>query len=333
MRLIQLGLGKMGMQWVKAVKPYDGADYVAFVDPFIEAAREKAAHYGYNPDLVYETFEEALAAVEADGVICVAPPDYRLPVFDLAAEHKLHVLSEKPLADSMEVAQAILDVANANSDLVFMITQDYRYTAQAQTIKRILSSGELGRINAILIEHYKSLNYTTYLQGLPYTLLQDMSIHHFDLLRMFTESEPVDIFARSWTPEAEWANDGGYSSVMASFMFPDNIHATYVATWKATGLLSNWNGHWRFNCEHGTLTWRDDVIHVQGDREVGRVSHLNEFGDITIVKPDAIPFERQAYLLDEFRRATTDPQVKAKTTVQDNFKSIKLVFDVIEASK
>ena len=57
------------------------------------------------------------------------------------------VLSEKPLADTFEAAQAIVDKANATG-VLHMITQNYRYRSATQTLKQTLASkamGEIGR--------------------------------------------------------------------------------------------------------------------------------------------------------------------------------------------
>lgn len=331
MRLIQLGMGNMGDRWIETILAYENTELVALVEPDQAKAKQKAAFYHLDTDLLYLTLEDVLGEVEADGVVCVIPPQVRLAAFQLCAEHGLPILSEKPLAASMTAAQALVDLAE-ESGLVFSITQDYRYTREAQTIKRILSSGRLGRVSSMVVEHYQSLNYLNYLANLPYTLLQDMSIHHFDLMRFFLEADPVNIWARSWTPPWEWAQDGGFSSVSGWFEFPDEVHVTYSASWKTNGMPTSWNGNWRIECELGVLSWRDDVISIQGERVPSQVTHLNEFGDTTILKPDHLKYERQMYLLDEFYQAYTSG-ITPSTIVQDNIKSLKFVYDVIAASQ
>ena len=63
-------------------------------------------------------------------------------------------MTEKPLADTLVDARAIVSVAN-ESGLLCGVAQNYRYRPLTQTIKAFLDSGELGALGALQAEFYR----------------------------------------------------------------------------------------------------------------------------------------------------------------------------------
>jgi predicted dehydrogenase len=73
-----------------------------------------------------------------------------------ALEAGKHVLVEKPMACDLTEAQAMVDAAEARN-LKLMIGQCQRYDRSYRGVKRLISSGELGRIHAVRFDSMQGL--------------------------------------------------------------------------------------------------------------------------------------------------------------------------------
>ncbi len=112
MKVIQVGIGGMGNAWLRAVQASPHVEYAGFVEVNTATAAEQVAKNELDGSKVFASLEEALARVQADGVINVTPPQFHRQVSLTALEAGLPVLSEKPLADTLTAAQDIVDTAN-----------------------------------------------------------------------------------------------------------------------------------------------------------------------------------------------------------------------------
>src|SRR5256886_16032529 len=66
-------------------------------------------------------------------------------------------------------------------------------------------------------------------------LLVDMSIHHFDLLRLLLKREPDRIYCESWNPR--WSPFAGPAAAAASIDFGD-IVVSYGGSWVSAAPIS-----------------------------------------------------------------------------------------------
>jgi len=331
MKIIQAGIGNMGDHWLQVVQASTEVEHAGFVEVNQEAIDYQVENAGIDPDLVFATLGESLDAVDAaDAVLIVTPPALHRLMSEVAMERGIPVLSEKPLADTLENAQAIVDKAN-ETGVLHMVTQNYRYNPQAQTVKQVLASGELGAVGAVSVKFYKSLIRYGFHQQLTYPLLLDMTIHHFDMMRFFLDADPLSIFGRSWNPAWSWFN--GDASTALILDFPDDVVVAYDGSWVATGMETPWNANWRFECEKGVLTLQDDEVFIQRKTDTiafpeGYRQYLNEVVEpVPLVE---VEYERQGYLLHEFYEAVTLGKSPV-TTCQDNIISYQMVWDAIES--
>ena len=88
-----------------------------------------------------------------------------------------------------------------------MVPQNYRFGRQPRTTHRLLKEGIVGKPAQVNMVFYKAwatrpgTHYTT----MPYPLITDMGVHHFDLLRYVLSQEPVRVYAKTWNPPSEQA--------------------------------------------------------------------------------------------------------------------------------
>lgn len=316
MRVIQVGIGGMGNAWLRAVQESPVVEFAGFVEVNDAIAAEQVAKYNLDGSTVFKSLEEALRAVEADGVINVTPPQFHKVVSITALEAGVPVLSEKPLADTREAALDIVAAAE-RTGVLHMVGQNYRYKPPLHTLKQTLASSVLGDIGALHVEFFKGPHFGGFREEMPYPLIIDMSIHHFDLMRFLLDSDPVSIYGRSWNPPWSWF--GGDASATVLLEFASGVHVSYAASWCSQGRETSWNANWRFECTEGVISLIDDQVYTQ---RTGQAAEL--------VERVAMPRTDQAYLLHEFYEAVTlgKPVV---TTAQDNIKSLGIVFDVVQS--
>jgi predicted dehydrogenase len=272
--------------------------------------------YNLDGSLVFKSLDEALRQVQADGVINVTPPQFHKAVSITALEAGVPVLSEKPLADTRPAALDIVEAAN-RTGVLHMVTQNYRYKPPIQTLKRALHDGGPGAVGAVHVEFFKGPHFGGFREEMSYPLIIDMSIHHFDLMRFFLESDPVTVFGRSWNPPWSWFKGDASASVILNFA--NGVSVSYDGSWCSQGRETTWNANWRFECANGVVAMVDDRVYTQA---AGQPAALVEA--VTMERTD------QAYLLQEFYEAVAQGK-SAVTTCQDNIKSLGIVFDMVQS--
>ncbi|MEO1165270.1 MAG: Gfo/Idh/MocA family oxidoreductase [Chloroflexota bacterium] len=327
MRIIQMGMGGMGNAWLERLIPLPFIEYAGFVEVDEQIAQSQAEAYDFDSAIVFKTLRHALLAVEADAVISIIPPAFRTATLQTCIDANMPLMAEKPLAETLDDAYTQATMAT-DSGLLYMITQDYRYKPTLYTVKQILDSGELGAVSSVSVTHYRGLQFAGFRAEMPHPLLNDMAVHHFDLLRYFLGAEPETLYGQAWS--TTWNQNKGKMSANALMRFPNDVHASYTASWVSNGHVSSYEGDWRFECEKGVLTLIDNVIHVQLRDDIDGGNYTYQPAEIR--EPITMLYERQSYLAYELQEAIQTGKAPV-TRVQDNVKTLQMVFDVIESSE
>jgi len=326
MGIIIAGLGKVSVEWIGPVVESDNVELVALVDISEEAAKATIQNFKLGDIPYFTSLDEAFANVQAEGLIDLTPPHLRLPNAQKAFDAGLSVLAEKPLSDTLDKAEALVKLVD-EAGKVYMIGQNYRYGHIIQTAKKFLDTGKLGQIGSISGWFYKTIDLPGFHASLSDVLLQDMSIHHFDLMRFFLDANPKSIFAHSYNVPYSWHK--GNANVSASIQFENDVVVTYQGSWATTGQETQWNGNWRIDCEKGVLTIIDNVITVEYFQ--GLENHPTD-RVLNVLEPKGDHRGKRNYLVQEFYDAVRNGK-PAKTVASDNLHSIRMVFDAIESSR
>lgn len=329
-KVVQVGMGGMGDAWLRTVLASTEVEFAAFVEINPRVAREQVDKYGLDMELVFDSLGDALETVPANGVIDVTPPAFHKEISQVALEARIPVLSEKPLADTMASAQAIVRKADATG-VLHMVAQNYRYSVPVQTLKGVLASGTMGRVSSVTVEFFKGPHFGGFREEMPYPLIIDMAIHHFDLMRFLLDSDPVSVYGRSWNPPWSWYAGDACASVVVEFA--NQITVSYDGSWCSTGKETPWNANWRFECENGVVLLHEDAAYTQYRTntllDCGGYRKFDN-GDLERVTPVAMEHVAQGYLLREFHQALTTGKTPA-TTCQDNIRSLAMVFDTVRS--
>src|SRR4051794_7848250 len=139
-----LGAGFMGSTHAKAYAAMPDVTVAAIYAPSSDRGDPLAREIGsrWTDDLHAVLADPAIEAVD----ICLPTPQHR-EVAEAALAASKHVLLEKPIALSLEDAQALVQV-NEATDRVFMIAHVLRFWSEYVEIARRVGSGELGKPRA-----------------------------------------------------------------------------------------------------------------------------------------------------------------------------------------
>jgi len=95
----------------------------------------------------FDTFEDLLAS-EAEGVIVCSSTDTHTDFMVQIANAKKHIFTEKVLALTEEDCQKVADAVEANG-VNFVISLVQKFCQGPATVKNVVDSGELGKINYV----------------------------------------------------------------------------------------------------------------------------------------------------------------------------------------
>ena len=257
LRLLQVGLGPHGRNWARHVLPgVPEVEVVAYVDKDPYALDAVKADAKVPADLCFESLKEAIAEMQPEAVLNTTALPAHVATTRQALEAGLHVMVEKPFAPSLTEAQLLVEEARVR-DRILMVSQNYRFFPAPRTIAAMVHESDLGKLFEVSIDFRR---YSTagpngrgrhHLEEQP--LLVDMSIHHFDLLRLILSREPQRIYCEAWNPE--WTSFSGPSVAVASIVFEGGVVVSYRGSWISAAPVTPWAGEWRMEFENGEIVW------------------------------------------------------------------------------
>jgi UDP-N-acetyl-2-amino-2-deoxyglucuronate dehydrogenase len=144
----------------------------------------------------HSDYHELLKRDDIDVVHILTPHYLHAPMAIAAANAGKHVLTEKPMAISMDEARDMIDAGRRNGVTLGVISQN-RYNTASVAIKRALMDGSLGRVigQRIILswakpaEYYKRSDWHGTWDKEGGSLMIDQAIHVMDLARWFVGEE------------------------------------------------------------------------------------------------------------------------------------------------
>lgn len=325
---VLVGCGGISRAWLDAVRDIPGLTMAGFVDINPDAARTRAAEYGWTEAVIGAELEPMLAQTQPDIVFDCAVPEAHLSVTLAALAHGCHVLGEKPLAASMDEARQMVAAA-ASSGKLFAVMQNRRYDANIRRLAAFLHSGAIGQVTTVNADFYVGAHFGGFRDVMAHVLLLDMAIHTFDAARLIAGSDPLAVYCHEWNPAGSWyAQD---ASSVAIFEMSEGVVFTYRGSWCAEGLRTTWESDWRIVGTNGSVRWDGgetftaEVVEMRGEF----------FSKVQSVAVPPLALDARigghAGAICEFVdcvRTGATPE----TFAADNIKSLAMVFGAIESA-
>ncbi len=188
-RIAVIGAGVMGRNHARVLSEMPGVDLVAVVDMFRDAAERICNRCGGRP---YCDVIAMLDELRPDAVIVSVPTSEHLAVAREAIVRGIHVLVEKPIAESIEEAQSMIDLAQAYG-VVLSIGHIERFNPAVIALKEHIASGEIGRV--FQIDARRQSPFPTRIRDVGVVI--DLAVHDLDIIRYISGDEIVRVYAET----------------------------------------------------------------------------------------------------------------------------------------
>ncbi|BAU33112.1 Gfo/Idh/MocA family protein [Microcella alkaliphila] len=180
-----LGVGMMGRHHARVLRELDGVDLVAIADPGGDP-HGVAGELPILPDI------DALIAADIDIAVVAVPTAFHEAAALRLADAGVHTLVEKPIADTVEAGQRMVDAFEA-AGLVGAVGHIERFNPALQELRRRLAAGELGEVFQVATRRQGPFPSRIADVGVA----KDLASHDVDLTAWVVQSGYETVFAQT----------------------------------------------------------------------------------------------------------------------------------------
>ena len=322
----------MARGWVQALRRPELVQAVTIaglVDTNREAAVRLRDEVGLEGVRIDTDLDAALSAIKPDIVLDVVVPAARFAVVEAALGHGAHVLSEKPMAASLEEARTLIRLAD-EAGRIHAVVQNRRYVSGVRRLRRTIESSAIGDLTALHADFFIGAHFGGFRDEMRNVLLLDMAIHTFDAARFMSGKDPQAVYCFETNPQGSWYAHGAAAN--AIFEMSDDVVFTYRGSWAAEGVNTSWESAWRIVGTRGTILW-DGAERFDAHVVTGSEGFMRPLAELDVLPPtDATQTLGHESILREFV-AAIDSGTRPETVGSDNIKSLAMVFAAIESAR
>ncbi|HYW26977.1 MAG TPA: Gfo/Idh/MocA family oxidoreductase [Terriglobales bacterium] len=182
-----IGAGSMGKQHVRVYRELEEAEIVGVADADRDAARRVAELHG---TAAYTDHRELLERARPEAVSVAVPTSSHFSVAMDAISAGVHVLVEKPIANSVAEGERLIEAAR-RSGVVLTVGHIERFNPAILELRQRLEAGALGRPYQM---HARRLGpFPQRIRDVG--VVVDLATHDLDLMCWLGGSEPVRLYA------------------------------------------------------------------------------------------------------------------------------------------
>lgn len=338
-RMIQVGTGGMGRNWCGKFLPdlvADGSvEVVAAVDVVPAMLDNAQTGLGLPPERLYTDIHEAFRnhGHEVDFCTIVVPPAFHESIVDVAIAHGVHILSEKPIADTL-LASCRIARKVERAGLKMGVTMSHRFDQDKTTLREAIRDPATGPVDYLIGRFTDDCReygrWGAFRHDITDPMLIEGSVHHLDILADLAGAECETIYAETWNPP--WGEFAGDSQVLVTMRFANGRRAVYEGALANAVRLNGWGQEYvRAECRNATLIM--DHRRVERFPAVPGGSHEDRREGLG----EEVPLLEQrrwghAWLIEQFVR-WLDGGPAMETEVQRNLQSVANIFAAIESTR
>jgi predicted dehydrogenase len=225
-----IGAGGLGQHHIRILRDMQGPDFAGFYESRPERAAQVATELGVRS---FESLDALLDVVDAVTIVVPTPAHFEVARQVLA--RGIHALIEKPIATTLEQADAMLRLAKDHGALI--------QTGHVERFNRAIRAA-LPYVNApLFIESNRLATFNP--RGADVAVVLDLMIHDIDLVHTLVRSKASSVVAVGVpviTPFVDMANarlafdSGAVANITASRMSRDRMRK--VRIFQRSGYLS-----------------------------------------------------------------------------------------------
>jgi len=277
LQYIHIGVGGFGQYWCSAVLPrlreLGLAVPIAAVDINPDILRKAKTQLGLADNQLYTSAAQAIAEHKPDFIIIVVPPAFHEEMVDLAMRHGCHILSEKPIADTMAASCRIFCKVK-KAGLKMAVTMSHRFDQDKQTLEREIKSGKYGQLSSLIgrntWNYRKKDSWGKFRHEMADPLLVEGTVHHFDIIRALSGANAQTVYAVTWNPP--WGEYAGDSNGLITITMTNGVRVSYEGNKASATTLNGWcQDYFRAECELATLELDNRRLRVMSDLNGERV--------------------------------------------------------------
>ncbi|HVN79907.1 MAG TPA: Gfo/Idh/MocA family oxidoreductase [Terriglobia bacterium] len=231
LRFAMFGTGFWARFQLAAWKELESVDCVAIYNRTRSRGEKFAREFGVPA--VYDDAEELLRREKLDFVDIVTYPFTLSHFVKLVAAHKIPVISQKPMAPSIAIAEENLQACR-EAGVPYFIHENWRWQPQLRELKRVLDSGIIGapfRARISMVSTYPVFINEPQLKNLEEFILTDTGTHILDMPRFyFGEAESLYCQVHRVHPDVKGEDvatvmlmmRGGKTTVTCELGYPEN---------------------------------------------------------------------------------------------------------------
>lgn len=297
------------------------------LDPYI--ARARAAEFSLSDVVIGSDLDAVLAEIKPDLLFDVVVPSARPALVATGLAHGCHVLTEKPMAPTLESARAMVAQAKAAGRL-HAVVQNRRYVPGVRRIRQLIESGALGQVTSINCDFFVGAHFGGFREQMENVLLLDMAIHTLDAARFMAGVAPKAVYCLETNPRGSWYAHGAAAN--AIFEFEDDVVFNYRGSWSAEGANTSWEASWRIVGTRGTLLW-DGYDTFEAHQVAGEEGFFRPLQPLDVPEmADGSKTAGHASVIADFLGAIAAGG-QPETVGSDNIKSLAMVFAAIESAR
>lgn len=227
--------------YISNLKQVPDVEFLGIADENIDRGEHFASRYQVP---LFTSYQDLLDE-EPDGVVICSENVNHRPLAEMAAQAGAHVLSEKPLALSLEDCQAMIETCDTQ-DVILMTAFPMRFSPALMEVKNLLDEGGLGKILSMVgtnqgqvPSHHRAWFVDPHLAGGGAIL--DHTVHLADIYRWYLGAEVVEVYAQSnkiIQADVVDVETGG----LLMLRFENDVFATIDSSWSRPKRFSTWGG-------------------------------------------------------------------------------------------
>ncbi|MDK3157219.1 Gfo/Idh/MocA family oxidoreductase [Kamptonema cortianum] len=341
-KTLLVGCGNITAQWLPPILARQDCELVGLVDLNEQTARACAERNSLEIP-VFTDLTRAIRETGAELVLDLTIPAAHKKIVTTALREGCHVFGEKPMAETLEDAQEMVDLSEKTGQC-YAVLQNYRYNQWPRTYKNMLTADGIGSLGCLYADFFVGPRMPGFREMMDSPLLLDMAIHTFDTARFLVGADPVSVWCREFNPLWSWFK--GNASAIAVFEFANGVIFEYRGSWCAEGKWTSWNSSWRAQGEKGSALWLNEPVWGEGacgafrDRLILTKARVgadlnawwnNDNWEDEQIAPDWTGIEGHGGCLDEMFTSLHE-QRPAETDCRDNIKSVAMVLAARQSS-
>jgi predicted dehydrogenase len=294
-------------------------------------AKAEALAAEFRIPAVYDDPEELVSRERLDFIDIVTDVGSHARFVGLAAQHRVPVVCQKPLALDLETARRMV-AACAEAGVPFFVHENWRWQAPLRALKAVLDSGRLGRLVRARIDYAHSFpvfDNQPFLRDLEQFILTDIGTHILDVARfLFGEASTLYCQTRRIHPDIRGEDVATVVMRMGADALTVTANMSYASKWDLD----------RFP---------ETFVAVEGSDGGGSLNpgHLlrvttSEGSEERVVGPPHYPWADPDYALIHASIVDCHRDLLAglrgehlpETTAADNLKTLALVFGAYETA-